>query len=418
MLVNFKNLINDEYARDISRKVKSVYKTKQRKGEYIASAVPFGYVRDENDKHHLVIDKEAADTVKLIFEFALNDKSAYHISSYLNERGILTPLQYRKKNGRPYKNNTINDENIDNLKWNTNSVSNILTNEVYTGSTIQNKKIKMSYKIKKNVAVEKEKWIKVEDTHEAIVSKEDYDWIQEKYYTKIIQVKNNYEYALFSGFLICADCHRGFCFCNRKRKSGNIYNFYQCGNYRMNKSFCTPHTISEDKIKEITIASINKHIKLVQNLKDKLQIISSNKKESVKIDVLNSRKNEIEQEIDLKMKLKQSLYTDWKEDIITYEDYKNYSDNYNEKIIELRKSLDIIKDEIEEYENIPDSNIEMMNLFSISNMVKDINRDILFKMIDKIIIYDKNKIEICFRYADIYNSIRKYINNNNEFLVC
>ena len=146
MLVNFKNLINDEYARDISRKIKSVYRIKQKKGEYIAAHVPFGYRKDPDNKYHLLIDMEGAKIVKLLFELALNNKTAIQIADYLNERKFPTPSQYKKQKGQFYKTNIVTDENIDEIKWNPRIISNILRNEIYTGNLIQNKKNKISYK--------------------------------------------------------------------------------------------------------------------------------------------------------------------------------------------------------------------------------------------------------------------------------
>ena len=416
MLVNFKNLINDEYSRDISRKVKIVYQTKQKKGEYIAASVPYGYIRDPDDNHHLIIDKEASDVVKLIFNLALSNYTAFNIAEYLNERGIMTTVKYKKEKGMKYKTGIVNEANIDNFKWTADLINSILQNEVYTGTTIQNKKNKVSYKIKKNLPVEKTKWIKVENTHEAIISKEDFDFIQEKYFSKIIHVRNNYEYALFAGFLICSDCSRGFAFCHKTRKDGSIYNFYQCGYYKLNKNNCTSHTISEEKLKNIVIKSINKHIKLVQRTKEKINIIKNNKNDSIKIEVLKNRKEEIDNEIDKNMKIKQSLYTDWKEDIITFDDYKNYSSSYNTKIEELKEMLNTINNEITEYETIPDNNDELNNIFNESNLINELDRNILFRMIEQIIIYEDKKVEISFKYQDIYNDIRKYINSNKKLL--
>lgn len=408
MLVNFKNLINDEYARDISRKVKSVYKTKQLKGEYIASAVPFGYKRDPNDKYHLVIDKEVSDIVKLIFELALNNKSALEIAEYLNDRKIITPNQYRQQKG------IIKKENIDLAKWSPKSVTNILTNEVYTGTTVQNKKIKMSYKIKKDVVLDKEKWIKVPNTHEALVSKEDFDWIQEKYYTKIIHVRNNHKYSLFAGFLICNECHRGFNFCTKKRKDNSSYNFYQCGSYKLNKTLCTSHTISEEKLKNIIIEAINHHIKLIKNIKLDLKEISKHKKESIKTDLLNNKKIELEQEIEKIMEIKQEIYTDWKNNNISFDDYKNYTSVYADKVKEIRSSLELINKDLEEINKIPDDNQKIFNIFLKENKVSEIDRDVLFKFIDKIIISEDKKIEIIFKFQDIFNNLTKYISENKN----
>ena len=416
MLVNFKNLINDEYSRDISRKVKIVYQTKQKKGKYIAASSPYGYIRDPDDNNHLIIDKEASDVVKLIFNLALSNYTAFNIAEYLNERGIMTTVKYKKEKGMKYKTGIVNESNIDSFKWTADLINSILQNEVYTGTTIQNKRNKVSYKIKKNLPVEKSKWIKVENTHEAIVSREDFDFIQEKYFSKIIHVRNNYEYALFAGFLICSDCNRGFAFCHKPRKDGSIYNFYQCGYYKLNKNNCTSHTISEEKLKNIVIKSINKHIKLVQNTKEKINIIKNNKNDSIKKEVLKNRKEEIDNEIDKNMKIKQSLYTDWKEDIITFDDYKNYSSSYNTKIEELKEMLNTINNEITEYENIQDNNDELNNIFNESNLIDVLDRNILFRMIEQIIIYEDKKVEIIFKYQDIYNDIRKYINSKKKLL--
>ena len=136
MLVNFKNLINDEYARDISRKIKSVYRIKQKKGEYIAAHVPFGYRKDPDNKYHLLIDMEGAKIVKLIFELALNNKTAVQIADYLNERKFPTPSQYKKQKGQSYKTNIVTDENIDEI--NTNLYMKVHKNAITSTSIIPN----------------------------------------------------------------------------------------------------------------------------------------------------------------------------------------------------------------------------------------------------------------------------------------
>lgn len=419
MLVNFKNLINDEYARDISRKIKSVYKIKQKKGEYIAAHVPFGYRKDPDNKYHLLIDTESAKIVKLIFELALNSKTAIQIADYLNERKFPTPSQYKKQKGESYKTNIVTDENIDEIKWNPRIISNILRNEIYTGDLIQNKKNKISYKLKKRIDVEKEDWIRVENTHEALVSKDDFKWIQEKYYTKIIQIRRkNHDYALFSGFLICNDCHRGLYYLEsrRPRKDGSRLKYYICGTNKVNSKECTPHRIREDDLIEIVRKSINKQIKLVTKLNDDLELISKNKKLSIKGDILLERKNTLSESINQKMKLKQSLYTDWKEEIITFEDYKNYSSSYNNEILEIRETIKIIDKELEELDNIPNYQVDLIKLFNNKELFKKIDRDILFKFIECIYIFEDKKVEIVFKYQDIYQNLLEYVKKNKSYL--
>ena len=419
MLVNFKNLINDEYARDISRKIKSVYKVKQKRGEYIAAHTALGYMKDTDNKYNIIVDVDGAKIVKLIFELALDDKTPIQISDYFNERKIPTPSQYKKQKGEAYKTNMVKESNVDDIKWTPSIVSNILRNRIYTGDLIQNKKGKVSYKLKKRVNVEEDKMIIVENTHEALVSKEDFNWIQERYFSKIIQVRRkNHDYALFSGFLICNDCHRGLYYLEsrRPRKDGSRLKYYICGTNKVNSKKCTPHRIRENDLIEIVQKSINKQIELVTKINEDLETISKNKKLSIKEDVLSERKNKLLEEVNKKMSLKQSLYLDWKENIITFEEFKNYSNLYNNEILDIKKTIKIIDDELEELNSIPNYQNELINTFTDKVQINEIDRNILFKFIDYIYISEDKKIEIIFKYQDIFKNLIEYIKNNQKYL--
>ena len=419
MLVNFKNLINDEYARDISRKIKSVYKVKQKRGEYIAAHTALGYMKDTDNKYNIIVDVDGAKIVKLIFELALDDKTPIQISDYLNERKIPTPSQYKKQKGEAYKTNMVTENNVDDIKWTPSMVSNILRNRIYTGDLIQNKKGKVSYKLKKRVNVEEDKMIIVENTHEALVSKEDFNWIQERYFSKIIQVRRkNHDYALFSGFLICNDCHRGLYYLEsrRPRKDGSRLKYYICGTNKVNSKKCTPHRIRENDLIELVQKSINKQIELVIKINEDLETISKNKKLSIKDDVLSERKNKLLEEANKKMSLKQSLYLDWKENTITFEEFKNYSNLYNNEILDIKKTIKIIDDELEELGSIPNYQNELINTFTDNLQINKIDRNILFKFIDYIYISEDKKIEIIFKYQDIFKNLIEYIKNNQKYL--
>lgn len=419
MLVNFRNLINDEYARDISRKIKSVYRVKQKKGEYIAARVSIGYMKDSNEKYKLIVDNGGAKIVKLIFELALDNKNPIMISDYLNERKIPTPSQYKKQMGKAYKTNIVTEENVNDIKWTPSMVSNILRNRIYTGDTIQNKKSKISYKLKKRVDVAEEDLIIVENTHEALISKEDFNWIQERYFSKIIQVRRkNHDYALFSGFLICNDCHRGLYYLEsrRPRKDGSRLKYYICGTNKVNSKKCTPHSIREDDLIQIVKKSINNQIKLVTKLNNELELISKNKKSSIKGDVLLERKNQLLEEVNKKVMLKQSLYSDWKENTITFDEFKDYSNSYNNEIYDIKQTIKLIDEELEELNNIPNCQIELINLFNDKEQFNEIDRNTLFKFIDYIYISEDKKVEIVFKYQDVFLNLLEYIKINQNYL--
>ena len=416
IIVPFKNLMNDEYCRDISQKVKYALNTRKRNGEFMGSMIPYGYIRSTEDKHKLVIDDEAAKVVKKIFKNALKGLGTTAIARKLNKDGIITPSLH-KINVLKIKCNYRNSGKSN--YWNDSMVAHILRNRMYLGEMVQCKYKTVSYKIHKRVKNNKENWIIIKGTHEALVSKEDFKWIQEKYYSKIIQIRRkNHDYALFSGFLICNDCHRGLYYLEsrRPRKDGSRLKYYICGTNKVNSKGCTPHRIKEDDLIEIVRKSINKQIKLVTKLNDDLELISKNKKLSIKGDILLERKNTLSESINQKMKLKQSLYTDWKEEIITFEDYKNYSSSYNNEILEIRETIKIIDKELEELDNIPNYQVDLIKLFNNKELFKKIDRDILFKFIECIYIFEDKKVEIVFKYQDIYQNLLEYVKKNKSYL--
>jgi len=166
----FKAVFNDMYAKDISKKVRTALKTKQLKGEYLGTTPAFGYKKDSQIKGKLVIDEQSSEYVKKIFELYLSGKSILEISNILTKTEVPTPSQYAK---------IANTQKYIKGAWNDKSVRFILQNEVYIGNTIQNKRKKVNYKINKQVEIPKSQWIKVENTHDAIISKQDFEMAQE-----------------------------------------------------------------------------------------------------------------------------------------------------------------------------------------------------------------------------------------------
>ena len=217
--------------------------------------------------------------------------------------------------------------------------------------------------------------------------------------------------------MICNDCRRGFHFVKGKpRKDGSRLNYYICGFYNINKNNCTPHLIHEDLLKTIILKAINKQIKLVTNLDEKIRMIADNKRTSVKIDVLNNQKQSLEENINKNMKMKQELYTDWKNEILSFQDYLEYSKNYTNEIERDRTSLSLIEEELKKIDDIPNYDNKLFELFSKKELLKDLNRDILLTFIDTIKISEDCKIEIVFKFNDIYKNLNKYVKDNKDFI--
>lgn len=176
ILIPFNNLINDTYCRDISLRVRSHLDVKRKEGQFIGSFAGYGYRKDPKDKNHLIIDEYAAGIVQEIFKQKLNGMSSQRIASHLNELGVLPPNEYKRANGFNY---TCGFQAGLNQKWTVVSVNRILKNESYTGTLIQGKRRKINYKVKKSHDVGSENWIRVEDAHDAIISKGEFQQVQQ-----------------------------------------------------------------------------------------------------------------------------------------------------------------------------------------------------------------------------------------------
>lgn len=203
ILIPFNNLINDTYCRDISMRVRSHLDVKRKEGQFIGSFAGYGYQKDPKDKNHLIIDEYAAGIVQEIFKLKLNGMSAQHIANHLNELGVLPPNEYKRASGFNY---TCGFRAGLNQKWTVVSVNRILKNESYTGTLIQGKRRKINYKIKKSQDVGTDNWIRVEGTHDAIISRGEFQQVQQLMELDTRTSPSQKTVYPLSGFLRCADC--------------------------------------------------------------------------------------------------------------------------------------------------------------------------------------------------------------------
>ena len=203
-VVPIKNFVNESYCRDISGKVRSHQKIKREKGEFIGAFAPYGYCKDPENKNCLVIDSYAADIVRKIFSWKIDGFSLGAIAEKLNVRHVQSPKEYKKANGENYNSGF---HSADTPKWSAVQIKRILTNEVYIGNMVQGKQERISYKVKQRLDKPESEWVKVENTHPAIIRQNDFDVVQ-----KLLQYdgrasKTSDSANFFSGFVFCGDCH-------------------------------------------------------------------------------------------------------------------------------------------------------------------------------------------------------------------
>jgi DNA invertase Pin-like site-specific DNA recombinase len=255
-MMGFLNLFNEFYSRDTSKKVKAVKKACAENGKYLGTYAPFGYRKDPQDKHHLLVDEETAPIVRRIFDLRSGGLGFRAIACLFNEEGVLTPgaVYYQRKN-KP-------DNRRVNHCWADSTVAAVLRNEVYIGNMVQGKNGTVSYKCKKLIAKPKEDWIRVEGTHEAIISPEIWATVtaldEQRFQKREVTGETP---SPFTGLMYCADC--GFKMSHQRekdtRKDGSAHtrHYFLCGNYRRSgKSACTIHSVNENMLTDLVLADI------------------------------------------------------------------------------------------------------------------------------------------------------------------
>ncbi len=247
----FKNIMNEWYAKDMSKKIKAVLKTKGNSGKHLSTLPPFGYKKDPNDKEKWIVDEEAAATVKEIFDLYIGGLKINDIAKQLTEEGKETPQLYAMKRGLKYRGRSPYPE-----IWNNSTIRYILVQMAYTGCTVNFQTYRKSFKSKKMAFHPKDEWKIFEDTQPAIIDRQTFDTVQKMREHKRVYIKSN-ETNMFSGLLYCADC--GGLLTIQRYKKNHDYDHFYCSTYRKKKKgLCTPHRIRVKDLKEVILQDLRK----------------------------------------------------------------------------------------------------------------------------------------------------------------
>lgn len=412
ILVPFKNLINDEYCRDTSIKIRTSLNGKKKKGEFIGAFPSYGYIKDPKDKHKLIIDESVVDIIKNIFDWNVNEGlGKIAICHRLNDLGVLNPTGHKKLElGQNYNNYGIQDNTY---TWTPSTVRNILNNEVYIGNTVQGKRKTKSYKVHKVEQVSKEEWVRVENTHESIIDKETFEKAQElsRRDTKVSQKTK--ELSVWAGFLKCADCRRAMNKKSSTNKSGSKYEYYICSTYRKKSNkLCTKHSIKVENLEKAVLKAINFHIDLLIDTEEIVQQINSVGASIAHTQIIDNMIIEKQNEISKISNFKRSLYEDWKNEDITREEYLEYKRKYENDIERLKRNIERLEIEKQKYESKNINTNEWIEKFKEQKGISELSRDVMMELIDCIYVKQNGDIKIKFNFEDEFKRCLKYIENN------
>ena len=388
----FKAIMNDFYAKDISKKIKTSLKAKMKDGKYVGGRAPFGYTKDPDNKNQLLVDEEQAIVVRRIFDMALDGLSYYKIADILTNEGVKTPAAYYGFEWRGNYNPTYN-------KWNAKTIYDILNNRIYTGDLVQGRRCKVNYKVKKIVKNNPNNYIVVENTHEAIIDKELFNEVGKRL-PKNVGRKEKKGNNLLDGLLYCGDCGHRISVQARRKRDNKAYTL--CNYYRtyMKEHLCTAHSNNYDKLEEFILNSLREVcLKYLDRNKVRNSVINNCKNNNInsnekEIEVLSKDINQINDNLD-------NIYIDKLNKTITEDQFNRVKSKLELELDRKITRLNELKND-----NIDEINQDKINLKIeryINNFLsmKNPSRELIVNLIDRIEIYEDKRINIKFSFKVI-----------------
>lgn len=416
LLFPIKNVVNEMYARDVSKKTKAAKKAKARDGQFIGSKAPFGYKIDPNDRHHLIVDEPAAQVVKRIFRLASEGVGYNKMAKIFREEKVLTPIAYFNLNNPDYFKSDYWRKEFD---WHVTSIRAILNNEVYLGKLVYGKQRNKSMKSKEKVRNPKEDSIVVENCHEPIITQELWDTVH-----KILNAKHRPakagEVQMFAGLLYCSDCGHCLTYSQKQRKDGSYHGAYSCWMYKTHgKEYCASHYITFDTIYELVLIDIQRNLFQYRKNTDKFKSILSRKyqsdsqKQAEQITLEYEQKQKRCEELD---KIISRLYEDNVLGRIGDERYESMSQSYELEQVEIKKALPILKSKIDELKRQSDCADNFINVIKKYTIIDKLDAAILNELIDKILVHHKEQAEDgrTFQQIEIYYRFVGKLGTENE----
>lgn len=408
--VPFKNLFNEWYAKDTSRKIKASMNAKFKTGERTCAYAPIGYKKHPEIKNKLTIDEETRWIVEKIYEYALLGYGAAKITRILIEEKVPTPGYINYKRDGFFANIYAGAPEEKSYTWTIAQVKSILKDETYIGNTIHYKQTNVSYKNKHRIRKDKDEWMRVENTHEPIISKEDFETIQKMIDTRRRSQKQEKDTQIFAGLLKCADC--GWTMIYSINTSVKVpYNYYKCSRYsQMGKKHCSNHYIRYDTLYAYVLSRLRYWSEQAQTDEDKLlkKLMAANDKETGKL--RNKQENDLKRMEKRKKELDglfSRLYEDYVTEKITEYNFNMLSVKYQKEQAELEEKITALSEEIKTSKDNEANAGKWLGLIKQYSDISELTAPLLNALIEKIEIHQavkkddgtiEQEVEIYYRF--------------------
>lgn len=407
-LAPFKNLFNEWYARDTSKKIKAVKKAKGLAGEHMSCVAPYGYRKNPDNPKEWLIDEESAEVVREIFRLCVDGYGPRRIANILTERKLLIPSAYALEKGYAVRNNIPKNP----CQWSSTVVVDVLERMDYLGHTVNFKTHRKSYKQKKKIENDKSEWKIFENTHEPIIDKSTFDIVQKIRANRKRPTKMG-EMPMFSGILYCADCGKKLSFHRRANDPDTKHNFV-CSNYRSDTHNCSMHYIRNVVVEQLVLENLREVVSYVKAYEDEfVQMvmdadIKQKSKELAKKKRVLSDKEKRYTQLD---GLFQRIYEDNVSGKLSDERFVKLSQGYEAEQKDLQSEIEALRMELSQEKQ------QSVNVKSFLSTVKkyteipELTSEIVHEFIDRIIVHEADKssgkriqeIEIIYNHIGVFD---------------
>ena len=401
LVVPVKNFVNDSYARDISGKVRSHQRIKRENGDFIGAFAVYGYEKCKDNRNLLVPDDYAAGIVKRIFAWKIEGYSNLAIAEILNGMGILSPMEYKKMRGEKFQTGFAAGVQA---KWSAVAVKRILTNENYIGTLVQGKEEKVNYKVKKSVRKPEEEWTKVQGAHEAIISKEDFEIVQDLLHTGTRAGAGERKPHMYAGILFCGGCMEPM-IRRVNRYKGKVSVSFICPTKNKGGN-CSRHRISEEALERLVLDGLRTQAALLRDQGKVPEGMERMENRFVEAAAFEREIERLQSERDKYLGLRAGLYEDWKREIITEEDFRDFGEIYEKRCQELQRA---ITRQQETGKELLEEGVTGGSPERIKNamQITELDRLTLVSFVRRILVYEDKRVSLEFRYPERLSGCKK-----------
>lgn len=409
-IVPLKNLINEVYSKDISKKSASALHVKQQRGEFIGAWAPYGYCKDPNDKHHLVINEETAPTVRQIFQWRSEGISVVQIARKLNDAGILSPSAYL------YKTGAVKTEKYKGVLWYTVVLKNLLSHPVYIGHMVQGRKKQSFYEGKRQTYVDKENWIIVRNTHEPIIDEETFEKVQQianqrknEYHEKLgkfdhLKVTEN----IMQGLVWCPHCQRPMVRYKNVSHGSKLWYTYICPGHADDPARCPFVSIREEDVIEVVYATLQSQITIAADMEAVIKKLNAQpefrRQRSDDAAKLEAAKRTLKRS----QSLYDSLYQNYVEQLMTEQEYVTLKTRYKAEADKAEQLIAVLEQEQRESKVYTPEN-RFLTEFQSFMGTDALTKEMAVALVERVYIGADKTIDIRLRYRDEYMALLNFM---------